>query len=104
MSSFEDVLQKPRSAAALRVAERKAARRDRIEVLGESGGMARADEPERVASRIDRLARLPPWPSRGNEGVAVVIVLILTLLAMSAAIGSIDESPWAVIELIGTPA
>jgi hypothetical protein len=36
--------------------------------------------------------------------VAVVIVLILTLLAMSAAIGSIDESPWAVIELIGTPA
>ncbi|WP_326641265.1 DNA/RNA non-specific endonuclease [Streptosporangium sp. NBC_01755] len=42
---------------AARVADRSEQRRRKIAVLAEPGGIARADEPVRVAARIDRLSR-----------------------------------------------
>jgi endonuclease G len=45
---------------AQRVAKRTKARRAGIRVLGERGGIARVDAPERVAARIDRLSRYFP--------------------------------------------
>ncbi|WFE56376.1 DNA/RNA non-specific endonuclease [Micromonospora sp. WMMD712] len=47
-------------AVAARVAGRTPARGERIEILRRPGGLARADEPERVATRIDRLSRYHP--------------------------------------------
>ncbi|GAA0403975.1 endonuclease [Acrocarpospora corrugata] len=46
-----------RAAASARVAGHSQQRRRNIAVLAEPGGMARADEPIRVATRIDRLSR-----------------------------------------------
>ena len=47
-------------AAATRAAERAAQRRTKIALLRKPGGMAEADEPSRVATRIDRLGRYYP--------------------------------------------
>jgi endonuclease G len=47
-------------AVAVRVADRGEQRRRKIEILREPGGIARADEPRRVATRIDRLSRYHP--------------------------------------------
>ena len=60
MGRFDEALQKQCDAAARRVAERVGTRGKKIETLGTPGGIVRADEPERVASRIDRLARYRP--------------------------------------------
>jgi endonuclease G, mitochondrial len=48
------------ASLARRVAERTKARRAAIHALGEQGGIARVDAPERIAARIDRLARYYP--------------------------------------------
>ncbi|GAA0960869.1 DNA/RNA non-specific endonuclease [Virgisporangium aurantiacum] len=48
------------AATAARVAERTPQRSAQIAVLRQPGGMARADEPDRVATRIDRLSRFHP--------------------------------------------
>ena len=45
---------------AARVAERTKIRRRRIQTLAGGRGLARADDPERVAARIDRLSRAYP--------------------------------------------
>ncbi|MEV4145538.1 DNA/RNA non-specific endonuclease [Amycolatopsis sp. NPDC049691] len=47
-------------AAATRAAERAGQRRAKIALLRKPGGMAEADEPSRVATRIDRLGRYYP--------------------------------------------
>ncbi|MGW5719800.1 DNA/RNA non-specific endonuclease [Amycolatopsis sp. NPDC003865] len=47
-------------AAATRAAERTAQRRAKIALLRKPGGIAEADEPSRVATRIDRLGRYYP--------------------------------------------
>jgi endonuclease G len=47
-------------AVAERVADRGEQRRRKIEILREPNGIARADEPRRVATRIDRLSRYHP--------------------------------------------
>jgi endonuclease G len=47
-------------AAAKRADERTDARRAKIALLREPGGLAKADEPGRVATRIDRLGRYYP--------------------------------------------
>ncbi|MEU0794483.1 DNA/RNA non-specific endonuclease [Amycolatopsis sp. NPDC005961] len=47
-------------AAAARAAERTGARRAKIALLRKPGGIAEADEPSRVATRIDRLGRYYP--------------------------------------------
>jgi endonuclease G len=47
-------------AARDRVAERMEERQQKIATLSEWGGLAKADDPERVASRIDRLSRFYP--------------------------------------------
>jgi endonuclease G len=45
------------AAAAARVLERTAKRTEKIGILSESGGIGRADDPARIAKRLDRLAR-----------------------------------------------
>ncbi|MPZ84365.1 MAG: endonuclease [Actinophytocola sp.] len=50
----------PEAAVAARVADRTTERRARIGLLGRPGGLARADDPRRVATRIDRLGRHHP--------------------------------------------
>ncbi|KDN18078.1 DNA/RNA non-specific endonuclease [Amycolatopsis rifamycinica] len=47
-------------AAAARAAERTPQRQAKIALLGKPGGIAEADEPSRVATRIDRLGRYYP--------------------------------------------
>jgi endonuclease G len=47
-------------AAAARAAERTGPRRAKIALLRKPGGIAEADEPSRVATRIDRLGRYYP--------------------------------------------
>ncbi|WP_372662688.1 DNA/RNA non-specific endonuclease [Amycolatopsis kentuckyensis] len=47
-------------AAATRAAERAGQRRAKIALLRKPGGIAEADEPNRVATRIDRLGRYYP--------------------------------------------
>ncbi|SDK60957.1 DNA/RNA non-specific endonuclease [Nonomuraea jiangxiensis] len=49
-----------REAVEARVAERSDERRRKIELLQEPGGIALADDPARVATRIDRLSRYHP--------------------------------------------
>ncbi len=57
MPSLEGQLSEQRDATAARVAARVEERHSNIEVLREPGGIAKADDPERVATRIDRLSR-----------------------------------------------
>ncbi|MGP4101459.1 DNA/RNA non-specific endonuclease [Nonomuraea sp. KM90] len=47
-------------AVEARVVERSEERRRRIELLQEPGGIAMADDPARIATRIDRLSRYHP--------------------------------------------
>lgn len=49
-----------RDAVAARVTDRSEQRHRKIGILREPGGIARADEPRRVATRIDRLSRHHP--------------------------------------------
>ncbi|MFC4117145.1 DNA/RNA non-specific endonuclease [Nonomuraea zeae] len=49
-----------REAVEARVAERSEERQRKIELLQEPGGLALADDPARVATRIDRLSRYHP--------------------------------------------
>lgn len=54
---FEVEQRKQAQLASVRVEENTKERQEKIAVLAEPGGIARADAPERVATRIDRLAR-----------------------------------------------
>lgn len=56
----EEVPSELRAEVAARVAGRGEQRRGKIATLREPGGIARADEPVRIATRIDRLARYHP--------------------------------------------
>jgi endonuclease G, mitochondrial len=57
MESYEAERARQREAAAQRVAERAPERHEHEAVLARPGGLAEADTPERVAKRLDRLAR-----------------------------------------------
>lgn len=57
MASFDEAQKKQSGDAASRVRGRSRERRAKKDLLGEKGGLARADDPARVASRIDRLSR-----------------------------------------------
>jgi endonuclease G len=57
MESYERERERQREAAAQRVAERTPARTEHETVLARPGGIAEADTPERIAKRLDRLAR-----------------------------------------------
>jgi endonuclease G len=59
-TTFTSAFEAQEEAAKKRVDERTAVRRARIATLAEPGGLAKADDPERVASRIDRLSRYYP--------------------------------------------
>ncbi|HET7507779.1 MAG TPA: DNA/RNA non-specific endonuclease [Solirubrobacterales bacterium] len=57
-------------AAAARVAEREAVREENLVTLRKPGGLGFADEPERVAARLDRLSRYwarAPIPTKREE-------------------------------------
>lgn len=60
MDSFEAALEQQRSEAAERVAARSEERKRKIDAIRSPGGLAAADEPGRVATRIDRLSRYYP--------------------------------------------
>ncbi|WP_283137788.1 DNA/RNA non-specific endonuclease [Rhizohabitans arisaemae] len=60
MTTMEETPATLREDVAARVADRSEQRRRKIAVLAEPGGIARADEPERVADRIDRLSHHYP--------------------------------------------
>ncbi|HEY3464752.1 MAG TPA: DNA/RNA non-specific endonuclease [Amycolatopsis sp.] len=55
-----DIRTDHREAVAIRAEKRTAERRAKIALLREPGGIAQADEPSRVATRIDRLGRYYP--------------------------------------------
>jgi len=57
MESFEEEVLKQQTATGARVADRHEERRRKINILGQPGGIAKADDPKRVATRIDRLSR-----------------------------------------------
>lgn len=57
MQSPDAGLERQRGAAAERVRARASERRQRIEAIREPGGLVRADAPERIAKRMDRLSR-----------------------------------------------
>ncbi|WP_329083995.1 MULTISPECIES: DNA/RNA non-specific endonuclease [unclassified Streptosporangium] len=57
MNSVEEPAVGLQEDVAARVADRSEQRRRKIAVLAEPGGIVRADEPVRVAARIDRLSR-----------------------------------------------
>ena len=57
METYEVERARQHDAAAVRVAERSAERHEHEATLAVPGGIAAADTPERVAKRIDRLAR-----------------------------------------------
>ena len=59
-NSFEAALEEQIEAAAKRVSNRTEQRQQRIDTLKKPGGIAWADDPERVATRIDRLSRFYP--------------------------------------------
>ncbi len=69
MTSFEAGQRAQAQAAANRLAGRAGERRETIDALEAPGGLARADAPERIAKRLDRLTRyyagesLPAAPS-----------------------------------------
>src|SRR5215207_6597532 len=54
-SSYEQALERQRAAAARRVAERARERSEHEATLALPGGIAKADTPERIAKRLDRL-------------------------------------------------
>jgi endonuclease G len=60
MRALDAALAKQHDAAAKRVRAGTQRRQGKIRVLGEPGGIARADDPERVATRIDRLSHYHP--------------------------------------------
>jgi endonuclease G len=57
MASIEAGLGAQRDAAARRVADRSVDRQRKVDAIRTPGGLATADDPERVATRIDRLSR-----------------------------------------------
>src|SRR5437867_7449050 len=59
-TTFKSALDVQHDAAQQRVADRTGERQHRIATLKEKGGVAKADDPERVASRIDRLSHYYP--------------------------------------------
>jgi len=66
IESYQQERERQREAAASRVAERTGRRREHAAALAGRGGLAAADTPERVAKRVDRLARYYGDPAVGN--------------------------------------
>lgn len=82
-------------AAARRVSERSAIRDEKIQILSEPGGIARADDPARIAKRLDRLARyhtndeMPRSPGEIPDREPEAL--------MRAAARRVAESPYAAV-------
>src|SRR5215218_4759367 len=66
IESYQQERERQREAAASRVAERTGRRREHAAALAGPGGLAAADTPQRVAKRVDRLARYYGDPAVGN--------------------------------------
>jgi endonuclease G len=60
MATLEEERKAQGDAADARVRERKGERQRKVDLLGEWGGIAEADDPQRIATRIDRLSRYHP--------------------------------------------
>src|SRR5687768_5502255 len=67
--SFEREHARQREAAARRVVRRTPERTEHETVLAQPGGLARADTPERIAKRVDRLSR-----RHGRERAPVAMI------------------------------
>ena len=66
IESYEQERERQRDAAASRVEERAECRHEHAAALAGPGGLAAADTPERVAKRVDRLARYYGDPAVAN--------------------------------------
>ena len=66
IESYEQERERQRDAAASRVEERTECRHEHAAALAGPGGLAAADTPERVAKRVDRLARYYGDPAVAN--------------------------------------
>ena len=114
MTSFEVGQRAQAEAAAHRLASRASKRREAIDALEAPGGLARADAPERVAKRLDRLTRyyagetLPAAPSdtptAEPEAVLAAALDRGKLPPRTAAPGEPLTAPGVVLErIINTP-
>ena len=99
------------AAATQRVLDRTPERDEKIQILGESGGIARADDSARIAKRMDRLARyhchdaLPMTPGDiSTEQPATLLNAAARRVAESPLVPSItlatSEHPDIVLERI----
>lgn len=59
-NAFTEAIQRQQRSAAERVAEGSQSRRETLVALREPGGIAKTDDPLRIAARIDRLAHYHP--------------------------------------------
>ena len=66
IETYQQERERQRAAAADRVAERTECRHEHAAALAGPGGLAAADTPERVAKRVDRLARYYGDPAATN--------------------------------------
>ena len=74
--TLRQALECQREAAAERIAERSPQRDEHEAVLARPGGIARADTPERIAKRVDRLSRYRDVPEA--QGAALLEKIINT--------------------------
>jgi len=114
MSSWEASRQGQVAAATERFARRAGERRAKIEALRSPGGVALANEPERVAKRLDRLSRyyageeLPAAPGQTPTAVAEEVLAAALergyLPSRAVAAGESAVGPGVVLErIINTP-
>jgi len=114
MTAFEVRQRAQAEAAAGRLASRASERRETIDALQAPGGLARADAPERIAKRLDRLTRyyagesLPAaagdTPTGDPEEVLASALDRGTLPEQTALPGEALRAPGVVLErIINTP-
>lgn len=114
MSSWEASRQGQVAAATERFARRAGERRAKIEALRSPGGVALANEPERVAKRLDRLSRyyagedLPAAPGQTPTAVAEEVLAAALergyLPSRAVVAGESAAGPGVILErIINTP-
>ncbi len=114
MPSFDAGRTAQGEAAAQRIRARAAGRREKVEALRSPGGLARVNDPGRVARRLDRLSRyyagedLPMTPEEAPraepEEVLAAVVERGGLPAGAGASGGRTDAPGVVLErIVNTP-
>jgi endonuclease G, mitochondrial len=92
VNTFEAALEKQREAAEQRVTAHTDERRRKIGAIRRPGGLVEADDPERIATRIDRLSRNYPDIRPINPG-AVAAEEPAAMAAAGAVLERIINTP-----------